>query len=198
MHRGSPFIAILVMAAFWVAALSIPIGTIYAEEGQEAAANSFLGVKKCKTCHKSTKSGAQFPHWESTAHAKAFETLKSDAAAAIAKEKGLAVPAFEAPECLECHTTGFGVPAELQGAKLTLEEGVSCEACHGAGSAYYKKKTMVAVTAGEVDGASVGLTMPDEALCVSCHNDKSPTFEAFDFNARIEDVKHPEVAAEAK
>ena len=35
-----------------------------------------------------------------------------------------------------------------------------------------------------------GLIMPDETVCVTCHNEKSPTFKGFEFAERIKEVKH--------
>jgi len=190
MHRGSPIMAVLVMVAFWVAALYIPIGTLYAQDGEKAPAYTYMGVKKCKTCHNMKKYGAQYKVWIETAHAKAYEALQSEAAAAIAKEKGLEKPANETPECLACHTTGHGASAEVRGTKLTAEEGISCEACHGPGSGYYKKKTMTGLSDGSIEPASVGLTLPDEKTCVGCHNEKSPTYKEFDFKTFWEKIKH--------
>ncbi len=199
MNRGFPAIAILVMIAFWVAVFIIPLETLYAQDGGDTDDFSFVGAKKCKKCHALKKYGAQYKHWETTGHAQAFETLKSEEAIAIAKEQGLATAPHESPECLECHTTGHGVAAELRGEGLTLEEGVSCEVCHGPGGSYYKKKTMKAITAGEIEGASVGLIKPDdEKVCLNCHNDRSPTFKPFDFAERSKKIEHPKVEAEAK
>lgn len=199
MNRGFPAIAFLVMIAFWFAAFYIPIGTLYAQEEGAKEESGYIGVKKCKMCHGLTKYGDQYASWETTAHAKAYETLLSDEAVAIAKEKGLEAAPSEAPECLQCHTTGYGVADELRGSRLTLEEGVSCEVCHGPGSAYWKKATMQGIADGEIDAASVGLIKPPtEELCLACHNEKSPTFKPFNFEERIKKVAHAKPEAEAK
>ncbi len=169
----------------------------------------YVGTNGCKMCHKSAKKGAQFGKWESTVHATAFETLKSDASAKIAQEKGLKVPATEAAECLVCHTTGYGNGGyEVKDAAFwdqKTEKGkpvkavktmaglqsVSCEACHGAGSKYKSSKVMKAIYAGTTDGKTVGLIEPNEALCVTCHNEKSPTFKGFDYAKRVVEISHP-------
>jgi len=151
-----------------------------------AADPMIIGVDKCKMCHKA-KTGDQFAIWEGSAHAKAFETLKSDAAIAVAKEKGLGNP-WEEAACLKCHTTQhfLGAPVDEAG-KYAIEEGVSCEACHGAGSEYKSKKVM------EDHDASIaaGLKMDGESNCVMCHNEESPTFKGFNFEERWAEVKHP-------
>jgi hypothetical protein len=35
-----------------------------------------------------------------------------------------------------------------------------------------------------------GLILPDEKVCVRCHNSKSPTFKGFDYTAARERIKH--------
>ncbi len=72
-----------------------------------SAAPTYIGVDKCKLCHK-----IQFDSWAKTKHARAFDSLKPEDRAK--------------KECIECHTTAG--KAELPG--------VQCEACHGPGSDY--------------------------------------------------------------
>ena len=154
--------------------------------------HSFVGVKKCGMCHKKDASGNQLKIWKNSKHAKAYETLKTAEADAIAKEKGFKTKAVETPECLACHTTGHDVDAALLGKSFKTEEGVQCESCHGAGSKYKSKKIMKdhskAVANGLVeykDEASI------KAQCVTCHNDKSPSFKSFDFAKKWAEIKHP-------
>ena len=169
----------------------------------------YIGSNGCKACHSSSKKGAQYKVWAAGKHAQAFETLKSDAAAKIAKEKGIKVPAYEAPECLPCHTVGFGEggyevkdekfwnPAEDDRAgkkavrRMEGLKGVGCESCHGPGSKYKSKKIKEAVIAGTIKAESVGLIKPDEKSCLVCHNEKSPSFQPFDFKERVKDIAHP-------
>jgi hypothetical protein len=150
----------------------------------------YVGVAKCKTCHKTEAQGGQHPIWLEGPHAKAYEALASDKAKEIAKEKGIE-NAQKADECLKCHVTGHGAAAELLGEKYAATDGVGCESCHGAGGDYYKKTTMVAVITGEIEAASVGLTLPNEKTCTACHNDKSPTFVEFDFEKMAAKIAHP-------
>jgi nitrate/TMAO reductase-like tetraheme cytochrome c subunit len=149
----------------------------------------FIGATKCKTCHKTEAQGEQYPMWLKGPHAKAYEALASDAAKAIAKEKGIA-DAQKSDECLQCHVTGHGVAAEFHGTKYDATEGITCEGCHGAGGDYYKKKAMVAVISGEIEADSVGLVKPTEETCVQCHNEKSPSFKEFDFKKAYAQIKH--------
>ena len=80
---------------------------------------------------------------------------RSQEALAIGKEKGIADPQTS-DACLKCHVTAFGIDAKFKGAKFANEEGISCEACHGAGGLYQKMTTMKELTAGKIEPASVG------------------------------------------
>ncbi|NNE45379.1 MAG: cytochrome C554 [Rhodothermales bacterium] len=150
----------------------------------------FIGAAKCKTCHRKEEVGEQYGKWLEGPHAGAYATLGTDEAKEFAAAAGIDNPQT-ADECLACHITAHGVAPELLGTKYSVEDGVSCESCHGAGGNYYKKKTMVSITSGETDGASVGLVTPTEETCVACHNDKSPTFKGFDFTEYSEKIAHP-------
>ena len=166
---------------------------------QESTAE-YVGNKKCKMCHNSEAKGAQFSKWEATGHARAFEALLTDEAKAIAVKKGLKTTPDKAGECLQCHVTGWGSPTGYQlevnaeDKKAVSEnealQSVGCESCHGAGSLYKSKQVMLAVREGQTPPASVGLVMPDEQVCLACHNAKSPTFKPFDFKERVAKIAH--------
>ncbi|MFA4948475.1 MAG: multiheme c-type cytochrome, partial [Candidatus Krumholzibacteriia bacterium] len=80
----------------------------------------YLGIEICRRCH-----GELMPRFISGRHFRAYETLRLRGETAN-------------PECLACHTTGYGRPggydpaAEKEGAPYLL--GVQCEACHGPGT----------------------------------------------------------------
>ena len=155
----------------------------------------FIGATRCRTCHRKEEDGAQYDKWAAGPHAGAYNTLATDEAKAIAAEKGIDNPQ-EAEACMKCHATGFGVAAELQGSKFDITEGVTCEACHGAGGEYYKKATMEGIAAGDIDGATVGYVVPTEATCTSCHNEESPTYKAFNYDEYFAKIAHPVPSAE--
>ncbi len=182
MRKLPILILVLVVATF--------LGSTLLQNTVSAGEHMVIGAAKCKTCHKKPEAGEQYPIWEKSQHAQAYATLASEKSMEIAKAKGIANPQ-EADECLSCHVTGHGVAAELLGTKYDKTQGVSCESCHGAGGDYYKKKTMVAIISGEVDGASVGLQTPDEKTCLGCHNDKSPTFKEFNYEEKLKKIAHP-------
>ncbi len=150
----------------------------------------YIGAAKCKTCHKKELIGDQYTAWQKGPHAKAYQTLKSDAAQKIAAEKGISGPANEAAECLRCHVTAYGKPASaFAAAPIKNEEGVSCESCHGPGSDYRKKNVM----ANHAAAVAAGMWEPGKnaEVCAACHNPESPTHEAFDHAARVKEIAHP-------
>lgn len=167
----------------------------------QAETAEYIGTNKCKMCHNKVDTGEQYSKWESGPHASALETLKTDAAKAIAKKMGLKVAADRAPECLVCHVTGWGSAsgyklnvdaADVKAVKLNDNlAAVGCEACHGPGSEYKSKKTMVGITDGSLKGADFGLTTITAETCTTCHNSKSPTFKAFDFAKQVKVIAHP-------
>jgi hypothetical protein len=150
----------------------------------------YVGVKNCKMCHSSKKSGEAYKIWAASSHAKAYATLASAESKKIAEEKGIKDPQ-KAAECLSCHVTAYGVEQSLLEKGYVMEDGVTCEACHGPGSEYNPMKIMKQISAGEVKGADYGLKDPDKKNCVSCHNEKSPTFKGFDFEKYVAQIAHP-------
>ncbi len=181
------------MKRIWIVGLALFVAAAYTttlEAQTKPKPAKYVGVALCKACHNTTKSGKQYTVWQKSAHAKAYETLASDKAKEFAKKRGIDDPQ-KSPECLQCHTTGFGVDAKLKGPKLTLEEGVSCEACHGPGSNYRKMRVMKDLWAGKIKPESVGLTLPDEKTCIQCHNKKSPSYKPFKFEEMFKKIAHP-------
>jgi excinuclease UvrABC ATPase subunit len=150
--------------------------------------NTYVGVESCAMCHKTEKQGSQHSIWQNSAHSKAFETLKSDKANQIAKEKGFTKPAVETWECLKCHVTGYNLDATMLGKKFKVEDGVQCETCHGAGSAYKDMKVMKDKNLSIEKGLIVHEKL--EEFCVSCHNSESPTFVKLDVNEAWKKIKH--------
>ncbi len=189
----------------WTILLCILITAGFAK----SSAPEYIGSNKCKSCHKKEKSGAQYLVWQESKHANAFDVLLTDEASKIAKEKGLKNLPHEAPECLECHTVGFGKggyevkdeafwnPADddTQGKKAVKRmknlKHVGCEVCHGPGSEYKKKKTMKAIFEGTKNGTDFGLTTVTEETCKQCHNERSPSFKEFNYEERKKEISHP-------
>jgi cytochrome c peroxidase len=155
------------------------------------AENKYVGVAKCKACHSVEKlGGLAYKVWEKTDHAKAYQTLLGDAAKKVAKDKGLKTAPSESPECLKCHVTGGGAAKNVD-AGFKKEDGVTCEACHGAASGYltlHNKKN----DASKAKAKAAGLLFIDKEgkACETCHNAESPSFKGFKFAELWPKIEH--------
>ena len=157
---------------------------VVAAPGVAGAQHAFAGANACGMCHKSEAQGSQLTIWKASKHASAYTTLTTQAANDIAKAKGLTKPAAESPECLQCH-------AIVGDAKADVKDGVQCEVCHGAGADYKS----LAVMKDKAASIKAGMkAYPDkaaiEAQCKTCHNEKSPTAKAFNFDERWAKIQH--------
>jgi hypothetical protein len=119
---------------------------------------SYLGVSKCGECHQPFVES-----WKKTQHAGAFTTLKR-----VGKSAD--------PECLICHTVGFGEAGGFFNIETTpgLAD-VQCEECHGQDKEHLSNfsKPMQPVT---------------ETVCLICHTkSNSPDFN---YPVYMEKIKH--------
>ncbi|HSM49174.1 MAG TPA: multiheme c-type cytochrome [Draconibacterium sp.] len=129
-------------------ALTISVST-YAQGAK------YIGANGCKMCHNKPEKGAQHAQWLKTTHSKAYSKLDE------AGKKN--------PDCLKCHSTAGSVNKSLI-ATLKVDEGVSCESCHGPGSMY---KT-AAIMKNREQSIAKGMIIPTEATCKACHTGKKP------------------------
>ena len=180
-------------------ALVFAVGSALANGGDDDAnRHEYVGARKCKTCHAKAAIGNQYGAWLEGKHAKAFETLAGDKAAEWAAEAGVADPQTD-EKCVKCHVTAHGVAETLVSSRFDRSAGVQCEACHGAGRDYRKKKVMIDRELAE----SKGLVPQSEKVCVRCHNDESPAWDperytrpdgsklGFDYAQAVERIRHP-------
>lgn len=178
--------------------------TVYAEF-------SYVGVKRCRICHRKKEDGEQYKIWQQGKHAKAFKSLGTDHAKQLAAKVGVNSDPQSAKECLICHASplydesGNKRDESMFGRRFEIEDGVQCEVCHGPGEEYRKKKTMETIT--EQGGAAksplagkTGLLVPDKQLCLECHVEKrtvggveyvNPTYKSFNYEERIKEIAHP-------
>ena len=149
-----------------------------------SAAAQYVGETRCRPCHL-----PQSKSWKQTKMANAFDLLKPGIAADKKKAKKLD-PARDYTRdaaCLPCHTTGYGKPGGFESIEKTPQlAGVQCEVCHGAGAGYLKPERMSIQNKQykRADLTAAGLVVPDEKLCKTCHNPKSPFYQPFDYAAR--------------
>ena len=120
-----------------------------------AQSAKYIGANGCKMCHNKPEKGAQHAQWLKTSHSQAYAKLDD------AGKKNA--------ECLKCHSTAGSVDKSLL-ATIKVEEGVSCESCHGPGSMY---KT-AAIMKNKEQALAKGMVEPTEATCKNCHAGKKP------------------------
>ncbi|MCX5654689.1 MAG: multiheme c-type cytochrome [Planctomycetota bacterium] len=117
---------------------------------------------QCGKCHE-----AQYKQWLTTRHAKSYATIKR-------------VGRHEDPECILCHTMGYG----RQNGFFSMEEtpalgSVTCQACHPVTSKHGSP--------GEkVDAKFAPRTFIDARLCINCHGlIESPDFDYYAYRPKI-------------
>ena len=118
---------------------------------EKRANDGYVGAEGCKDCHQEA-----YATWARTPHKKAFLTL-------------LGNQRYFVPDCVNCHTTGYGHEEGFERFSSTENlVGVQCETCHGPGKLHSAdpKKAKLRVKIGK-------------ELCVQCHDrENSPSFEA--------------------
>lgn len=126
----------------------------------------FATAASCTTCHTN-----EFARWTFSDHTRAWQSLVERQATAN-------------PECLPCHTTGFGQPGgmgELTTASIRAFKGVQCESCHGP-------------MRGHPDDPRVQSGPVTVERCLTCHDEaNSPDFDWPTYLARAtcQDVAAP-------
>jgi hypothetical protein len=150
-----------------------------------SAGYSYVGSTTCRECHSTEDGGGPFGAWVTGRHHRAWATLTTDQAKALAasrEEYREITDPSQDQRCLMCHVTAAqNPPAEWRSGARGTDEGVGCEACHGPGSAYIAPEVMTDRDAFLANGGRI----PDELTCRHCHRD-----EAFDFIERLELIRH--------
>jgi nitrate/TMAO reductase-like tetraheme cytochrome c subunit len=132
------------------------------------ATASYAGSQSCASCHPSA-----WAAWSNSSHARAFASLKTAGADAD-------------PNCIGCHTVGFGTLSgyrrQFGGEKLT---DVGCESCHGPGSQHVAQR--------KAGGEALNHLRPaSESDCRKCHRGEfSRAFEWNQFWPQIAHGKEP-------
>lgn len=148
---------------------------------------NYVGTKMCGVCHKADASGNQLAKWQESKHAKAFETLGTPAAKETGKKLGVDDPQ-KSGKCLKCHSTAYNFTEAVVTEKIKVEEGVTCESCHGPGKKYMPKSTME----DRAKSIAAGMVFPATESCKLCHNEQSPNYKPFDEKTMVEKIAHPD------
>ena len=135
---------------------------LFAEQALEKQNSEYISANTCKSCHEQ-----EYLQWSATRHAYAYQTL-------VKKER------YFDPNCVSCHTTGFGYTTGFQiGDQDSTLKGVQCETCHGPGKQHAGNPKKTNIRSGK-----------DTSLCLQCHDaEHSPGFtDVVDLHTK--DVDH--------
>ncbi len=152
-----------ILDRFWAEATAI--GGAGLERPPVESGGKFIGSDACSGCHR-----WQYDIWKKQKHARAFTAMEE-------KDPKRA----RAPECLECHTTGYRFESGLRTpAEDPHLASMGCEMCHGVGSVHAMKP--------EAGFGRMRERHHWKARCEQCHDaDNSP---AFDFDRYMETIRH--------
>jgi len=127
------------------------------EELKPVVGGQYLGSGSCVECHQS-----HFESWKATRHSTAFSTLER-----VGKSKD--------PECVVCHTVGYGEEGGFLSLKSTPElANVQCESCHGPGREH---------------SADFGpMRTIGKEVCLKCHTPENSM--SFEYEKYLEKIKH--------
>jgi len=152
---------------------------VYGQVTNPTAAGKYTGPGSCSSssCHGSVSPRVgsrilqnEYSTWiVQDKHAKTYSVLTGTIGERIGRNLGVG-PSEKASKCLACHA--LDVPAAQRAKTFELNDGVSCESCHGPGSAWLGEHT----TRGWTHAQSVALGMYDTRdivkrteKCLTCH-----------------------------
>ena len=120
-------------------------------DAEKRQGDGYLGAETCKPCHTS-----EYMQWYRSRHRRSYLAL-------------LNRRRYFVPDCINCHTTGYGHPEGFT--RFTQTEhlaSVQCETCHGPGRLH----------GADPEKAKMRMEM-DQGFCMQCHDEKnSPGFAA--------------------
>lgn len=181
--RAVPVLAAIGAVGFALAGTLAPTSELQAQSSYD-----YTGVASCagSTCHgRSEGNGAvvrqdeiatwQSPSGVSGAHSRAYSVLGSRRGRQIGESMGIGDPR-NAEQCLGCHATY--APAGERGPKFRIDDGVSCESCHGPAASWLATHYEVNGThANNVRNGLVPLEQPQTRakVCLDCHYGSTDT-----------------------
>jgi len=200
-------------AAALVAAAVAPLAAAQADSASTSVARArtplpyqsvdpTVGIVNCASalCHGSTSPAAtsnvlqtEYVTWSHVdKHARAFLTLGSARSERMGRKLGIADPA-QSKLCLDCHS--HNVPAARRGERFRLEDGVSCETCHGPAGRWLPAH----IETGATHDRNVASGLYDVSdpvsrarLCLSCHFGNTDRFVTH----RLMAAGHPRMSFE--
>lgn len=199
MNRYLGYFILVVMIVFLVGGDVAESGDKTAYQIVHESGAKYEGIGKCKTCHMQKNRGNQYDAWRESAHAKAYQTLGTEAAINVAAKVEVSNPQ-EHPSCLRCHALGFNLEtgeafsSDHFASEIDKTEGVQCESCHGPGSLFAKSTQMKKIKEmSQEERWGVGFYDPQPESCLMCHNDGAPcfNFDGFDYKQKFAKIAHP-------
>jgi hypothetical protein len=118
------------------------------ESAKPPAGDTYLGVVRCAECHQPFQES-----WQKTRHAGAFDSL-------------IKAGKSNDPECIVCHSVGYGEKGGFFTIETTPElANVQCEECHG-------------LDREHIEDYSRPMKRVTEKVCLKCHTkENSPDFD---------------------
>ncbi len=189
-----------------VAAIALAISVLpalAAEPGTTIERARHLGVASCASslCHGSAKPTLaysvpqnEYVTWSHfDPHSSAYRVLLEERAAAIARRLGLP-HAYEAQECLGCHTDS--VPRAARGPRFQVSDGIGCERCHGGAESWIASHDD-APKVTHAENLANGMTALERPrvraeVCLDCHVGNDTQLA----NHRMMAAGHPRLAFE--
>src|SRR5579862_384986 len=207
---------LLALSALGLAAAAAP-SVPRPQEKFKYASMAGCNTKDCHGAEAAKGSPAlnEYTIWKaSDPHSKAFTTLYKAPSKAIGAAMGIP-KVFDSPKCLGCHSRIVDAANVVEGAKWSVQNGVSCEVCHGPAEKWLKPHATPKESgwshSKSVENGMADLRDPyDWAVkCASCHlkidadmikaGHPRLHFELVDYNARTgahwRTEKHPSMAA---
>jgi len=173
--------AIVSVIPHWLALIIVCIVALAAAPGSlQASGPRHEGVATCAstTCHGAARPlnatpvlQNEYVTWSTfDPHASAFRTLRDERSATIARRLGIG-DASQAQACLACHSEVVAVPE--RGPKFQADDGIGCEACHGAAQDWLATHDDGA-RGGHTKTQGLGLRALNDArvrgaTCTGCH-----------------------------
>ena len=124
------------------------------------------------------------------AHSKAWRVLTTEDSKKIGYNLGIKDPSKD-PLCLKCHSTY--VKPELQDKKFSIEDGVTCESCHGPAEKWLSSHTSASHSSNVSRGMNDLVPLEKRAqFCLDCHYGNDDKF----VNHTLIGAGHPRLSFE--